>query len=75
MIKNDQAQPKLRQPATRMLSKIEVSGLEFSHVLAFLALISIGAAQKRCRNFFLAIFDTPLPHVGILTLIYLVSNF
>ena len=24
---------------------------------------------------FLAIFDTPLPHVGILTLIYLISTF
>ena len=35
---------------------------------------SKGVVQKRRRNF-LAVFDTPLPHVKILTLIYLTSTY
>ena len=35
---------------------------------------ALGAIHKR-RRIFWAIFHTPLPHVGILTLIYLTSNF
>ena len=31
--------------------------------------------MHRSVRFFLAIFDTPLPHVGILTLSYLISTF
>ena len=34
----------------------------------------LGAIHKRRRNF-LAVFDTPLPHVAILTLIYQTSTF
>ena len=36
--------------------------------------ILLGAFHKRRRNF-LVVFNTPLPHVGILTLIYLTSSF
>ena len=35
---------------------------------------AIGAVQKDI-GFFLAVFDTPLPNVGILTLIYPISTF
>ena len=36
--------------------------------------VYLGAVHKRRRNFF-GLFSYPLPHIGILTLIYLTSTF
>ena len=38
-------------------------------------LFSVRGPSIKDVGIFLAIFDTPLPHVGILTLIYLTSTF
>ena len=35
---------------------------------------NIGSVPHKRRRIFLAVLDTPLPHVGILTLIYLTSS-
>ena len=46
-----------------------LSGAKDEHFLAFIAQ---GPSIKDV-GIFLAVFDTPFPHVGILTLIYLTS--
>ena len=44
------------------------------HVLSMTFMYYLGPSIKDV-GIFLAVFDTPLPHVGILTLIYLTSTF
>ena len=57
---------------------VEVPSLDYRIIVQYeisaVIYLSLGAVHKRGRNFF-AIFDTPLPHVGILTLIDLTSTF